>query len=292
MESPLKLDLIADYACQTGENPLWHAGEGCVYWVDIPPGKLFRYDPRTEEHGLVFQADGPIGGFTVESDGALLLFMGKGAVARWTPGTLTPVIDALPGEEESRFNDVIADPRGRVFCGTMSSPRGAGRLYRLDPGDRVTEILRGIGTSNGLGFTPDRTQLYYTDTRAQSIYLFDYDAQTGAIDNQRVFVTVEEDDAGHPDGLTVDAEGFVWSARWDGYCMVRYRPDGSEELRVELPAKKVSSLAFGGPDLTDIYVTTAGGDNKAENGADAGALFRVNLGIKGLPEFRSALRSG
>jgi len=94
---------------------------------------------------------------------------------------------------------------------------------------------------------------------------------------------------GVPDGMTVDAEGYVWSARWDGGCLVRYAPDGTEERRIHFPAKKVSSVIFGGEDYTDMYVTTAGGNNKAEEGEGAGALFRINLGIKGVPEFASRI---
>jgi D-xylono/L-arabinono-1,4-lactonase len=89
--------------------------------------------------------------------------------------------------------------------------------------------------------------------------------------------------------MTVDAEGYIWSARWDGGCLVRYAPDGTEDLRITFPAKKVSCVIFGGDDYTDMYVTTAGGQNKAEEGSGAGALFRLNLGIKGVPEFRSRI---
>jgi D-xylonolactonase len=120
------------------------------------------------------------------------------------------------------------------------------------------------------------------------IYLFDYDQETGSISNQQVFVTTPKNE-GVPDGMTVDAEGYIWSARWDGNCLVRFDPSGKEERRIEFPAKKVSSLTFGGDDLTDIYVTTAGGDNKPEEGAGAGALFRLNLGIQGAAEFSSQI---
>ena len=128
--------------------------------------------------------------------------------------------------------------------------------------------------------------MYYTDSMKCHIYLFDYEAETGAITNQRLFVETPEGE-GVPDGMTVDAEGYVWSARWDGSCLVRYAPDGTQDQQIHFPAKKVSSVIFGGEDYTDIYVTTAGGDNKAEDGEGAGALFRMNLGIQGLPEFPS-----
>ncbi|MEZ4731449.1 MAG: SMP-30/gluconolactonase/LRE family protein [Caldilineaceae bacterium] len=281
----MELTVIADYQCVTGEGPLWHPEEKRVYWVDIPQGRLFRYDPQHGGHEQVYAGE-PIGGFTLQADGALLLFMAQGAVRIWRAGHLTTLIDSIPGEEDSRFNDVIADPAGRVFCGTMPTPERLGNLYRLDTDQTLHHLLGGIGTSNGLGFTPDRKQLYYTVTREKKIYLFDYEERTGAITNQRVFVD-SANEPGGPDGLTVDAEGYVWSARWDGACLIRYAPDGVEERRVDFPTKKVSCVTFGGPDYTDMYVTTAGGNNRAENGETAGALYHLNLGIQGKPEFRS-----
>lgn len=281
-------ELIADYECNTGENPLWHPGERRLYWLDIPTGRLFRYDPTTGKHEQFFQGE-VTGGFTIQEDGALLLFMARGAISILRNGELTGVVEEIEDERESRFNDVLADPEGRVFCGTMPTSDRLGRLYRLDVDGRLTRLLDGIGCSNGLGFTRDLRHLYYTDSPELVIYLFDYDRTSGEISNRRIFVRTPEDE-GVPDGLTVDAEGYVWSARWDGGCLVRYRPDGTEERRIEFPAKKVSSLTFGGADYKDIYVTTAGGDNKAEEGAGAGALFRLRLGIQGVPEFPSRIK--
>ena len=281
-------ELVADYQCHTGEGPLWHPLEKLLYWTDIPTGRMFRFDPSSGEHEQFYRGE-IVGGFTIQEDGGLLLFMARGAVALWRDGGLDYVIEETPGERDSRFNDVIADPAGRVFCGTMSTPERLGRLYRLDLDGPLTQVLEGIGTSNGMGFTPDRRQMYYTDTRARHIYLFDYDVETGALANQRVFVETPAGQGG-PDGMTVDAEGFVWSARWDGSSLYRYTPEGQEERRVRFPAKKVSSVTFGGQDLSDIYVTTAGGQNKAEEGPGAGGLFRLNLTIKGVPEFFSRIR--
>ncbi len=282
-------ELIADYRCQVGEGPLWHPDERRVYWVDIPRGRIFRYDPAKGTHEICYEG-AVVGGLTVQADGALLLFMARGAVSVWREGRLTTVVEEIPAERESRFNDVIADPAGRVFCGTMPTQASPGRLYRLDTDGALTPVLEDVLCSNGMGFTPDRRGMYYTDTGKREIYLFDYDQATGEIGNRRLFARVPEGkDEGGPDGMTVDAEGFVWSARWGGSCLVRYRPDGSEERRVAFPAKKVSSVTFGGGDHTDMYVTTAGGDNKAEEGKGAGALFRLNLGIRGVPEFRSRI---
>ncbi len=279
---------VADTRCEVGEGPLWHEDERCLYWLDIPPGHLYRYDPSTGQYARVLDAGEAIGGFTIEADGALLLFMARGAVRRWHQGTLETIIDRIPEEEDSRFNDVIADPEGRFFCGTMPSESHLGRLYRLDPGGTLTRLLDWIEISNGLGFTPDLTGLYYTESDKRVIYQFDYDRATGAIANQRVFVRVAPDD-GVPDGMTVDAEGYVWSARWDGSSLVRHNPSGNEVLRIRFPAKKVSSVTFGGPDALDLYVTTAGGTNRAAEGPGAGALFRLRPGVRGRLPFRSRI---
>ena len=282
-------ELIADYRCQIGENPLWHPLERQLYWTDITGGRLFHYDPATGRHEQCYSGL-PVGGFTVQADGALLLFMAGGAIAQWRDGQLNYLVEEIADERESRFNDVIADPVGRVFCGTMPTPTRPGRLYRLDPDGGLHLILEGIGTSNGMGFTLDRRHMYYTDSVACSIYLFDYDEKTGALTNQRVWLRTPED-AGTPDGMTVDSQGYVWSARWGDSALYRYTPDGVEEQRIEFPARKVSSVTFGGDDLSELYVTTAlMGGTKAEEGAGAGALFRIRLGIDGVPEFLSRVR--
>ena len=285
-------EMVADYACEVGEGPLWHPNEKRLYWADIPGGRLFRYDPSTGEHEQFYDGD-VVGGFTFQEDGTLLLFMERGAVAVWRDGDLRHIIDGLPGEEESRFNDVFVDAGGRVFCGTMPSDpeRGAerlGNLYRLDTDGGITKVLTDVGISNGMGHTPDRKGLYFTDTVSMTIDLFDYDVGTGDISNRRVFADTADED-GMPDGMTVDAEGYVWSARWDGSALIRYAPTGEEDCRIRFPVKKVSSVAFGGEGYSDIYVTTAGGNDRATEGEQAGALFRVTPGVSGVPEFFSRI---
>ncbi len=283
----MKLELIADYNCIVGEGPMWHPLENKVYWADIPQGRIFRYDPATGEHSRIFEG-AQVGGFTVQADGSLLLFMERGAVASLRNGSLEYHIREIPAERETRFNDVIADPAGRVFCGTMPAPDHAGSLYRLDTDGSVTQVLDGIGISNGMGFTPDSKRMYYTDSPTHNIYIFDYDMDTGELSNRQVFVNTGRSD-GIPDGMTVDAGGYVWSARWDGSSLVRYSPAGEQERRIWFPARKVSSVIFGGDDYTDMYVTTAGGQDKTSEGPGAGCLYRLNVGIRGKAEYLSRI---
>lgn len=278
-------ELIADYECSTGEGPLWHESQGSLYWVDIPNGRLFRYDPANGHHEQVYQG-GVIGGFTIQEDGSLLLFGDRGSVVRWRDGAVTTLIEEIAEERDSRFNDVIADPDGRVYCGTMPAGNRPGRVYRLDTDGTVTVVIEDAGLSNGFGFTPDLAFLYHTNTSRRVINRYPYDRQTGGLGEAERFLTVPEGQ-GMPDGMTVDAEGYVWSARWDGYSLFRYTPAGDLDRVFRFPAKKVSSVVFGGADYSDIYVTTAGGTNKPEEGEGAGALFRLRPGIQGRPEFRS-----
>ncbi|MEX1021309.1 MAG: SMP-30/gluconolactonase/LRE family protein [Litorilinea sp.] len=284
----MKLELIADYACVTGEGPLWHPAEERLYWADIPQGRMFRYDPKRGEHEQFYSGD-VVGGFTIQDDGALLLFMARGAVKILRDGQLTTILEEIDGEQDSRFNDVFADVGGRVFCGTMPAGDRLGTLYRLDPDRTLTRVVEEVNISNGMGLTPDRTGLYYSVSLDKKIYYFDYDQATGELSNRRVFVDLS-DEPGIPDGMTVDAEGYVWSARWDGWCLMRYAPDGTEAMCVDMPTKKISSVIFGGPDYKDMYITTAGGHDRAENGDTAGALYRLRLGIQGVPEYHSQIR--
>ena len=283
----MKPQLIADYACRVGESPMWHADERKVYWGDIPRGRMYRYDPAKGEHEMCYQGE-IVGGYTIQADGALLFLMAKGAIRVWRDGVLATILGEVPEERETRFKDCVADPAGRVFVGTVSTKTTPGRLYRINIDGTTHRLLDGVGGSNGMGFTPDCTGFYHTDSNAGTIYYFDYDEKSGAITSRRVWAQVAKSD-GVPDGMTVDAEGYVWSARWGGGCVVRYTPDGSEDMRIAFPALKVSSCIFGGEDYTDLYVTTAGGDNKTYEGAGAGALFRVKLGIRGVPEYRSRI---
>lgn len=284
MKKPVK---IVDVPCENAENPLWHPQHQCLYWTDIPQGHLFRYDPKTKTYEQIYAGE-PVGGMTIQADGSLLLLKARGAVEIWKEGKTTTVIPELPQEQDTRFNDAIADPKGRVFSGTMATDRHKGCLYRLETDGTITPVLEGVSVPNGMGFTLDRKQFYFTDSPARKIYRFDYDEETGNLSNQQIFITTSEEE-GVPDGLTVDSEGYLWSARWDGGHLYRYTPDGEESLRIPFPVRKVTSVTFGSKDYTQIFVTTAGGNDRNSEGPGAGAVFQLDLGIKGLPEFFSRI---
>jgi sugar lactone lactonase YvrE len=200
-----------------------------------------------------------------------------------------------------RLNDCIADPDGRFLAGSwFYDPSGEyplGKLFSVQTDGTIQILDGGFHLANGLGFSLDGNTLYFTDSVARVIYAYTYDRITGRTSDRRIFVTLGTN-VGVPDGLTVDAEGFVWSAEWYGGCISRYGPDGRLERRAQVPAKQVSSLAFGGPKLCDIFVTSAAKSEPMpvmppgydpDSGYFGGPLFQMNLGIQGRPEYKTRL---
>ena len=285
--------LLADAGCETGEGPLWHPQQQTLFFLDIPRATVHAYTPH-DGQCRPFSRDRVTGGMTLQADGDLLLFQDGSISSLAMDGTQRVLAEhQCPGND--RFNDVIADPEGRVFAGTLG---GDGKLIRYDLDGTRTVLLEGLGVPNGMGFSPDLRQMYFTDSVPRLIYRFDYNRETGGISNQTVFAEVPGDQ-GVPDGLTVDADGHVWTAIWFGGCLKRYRPDGRLQREIELPVRQVSSVTFGGDGLADLYVTTAGTDAadslKPEGLPDAfprgGGLYGLRLGgIRGLPRFRSDIR--
>jgi D-xylonolactonase len=278
---------VANYHCVVGENPLWNPDDERLYWVDIDTGRLFRADHRTLEHECFYQ--GPvIGGFTLQADGALLLFEAD-RVATLAPSGERRVLLEDVDPDMARFNDVIADPEGRVFAGTIGKTTSSGGLYRVDLDGTVTCLLKETGIANGMAFTADARHFYWTDSTARRIYRFPYDRETGLLGERQLFhqATAPNDS---PDGLTVDEHDRVFSARWGGFCVLRLGIDGEVAERIALPVERVSSVAFGGPELDTLYVTTAVG---APGGTgDDGTLYRLRIGARGRAEFRSRIRLG
>lgn len=282
--------LAVDAACTLGETPLWHPAEERVFWVDIDAGRLHSYTPETEEHRIVYESPGgeQIGAFTLQDTGGLLLFQTAGSVAWLNNGEPSTVIDGIAGEDGRRFNDVIADPQGRVFCGTMKEGDfSAGRVYRLNTDGTIDRVIEDIGLPNGMGFSPDHSQLYVTDSSANVIYTYDYTAETGEISNPTEFARRDPND-GYFDGLTVDATGAVWSALWGAGAIGKHEPDGSMSRQITIPATNVTSLTFGGDQLETLFITSAVAD---EDGSDqpGGGLFMVSGVGVGMPELFSAV---
>ena len=278
------IEPVANYHCVTGENPLWRAAEGHVYWEDIETGRLFRAAHASADHECFFHGD-RVGGFTFQADGSLLLFE-ENRIARLAADGERRVLASGIDAHMARFNDVIADPEGRVFVGTIGRSDENGGLFCVERDGSVRLLWRGTGCANGMAFTPDGRGFYWTCSTTRRIFLADYDRATGAVTNRRLFYAAPEAE-GIPDGMSVDANGDVWTTRWDGQAIYRLSPRAEVLERIELPVPKVSSIAFGGPHLDVAYVTTAGGTGTAEGGPE-GTLYRITgLGVVGQPEHLS-----
>ncbi|HUW81504.1 MAG TPA: SMP-30/gluconolactonase/LRE family protein [Phycisphaerae bacterium] len=282
MSAKHQVEMVANYHCRCGEGPLWDERRQVLFWTDIPAGRLFRYDRVSDRHEPIYQGE-PVGGFTLQEDGSLLLF-GADRISRMgDDGRVEVLIDGIDAEMD-RFNDVIADPQGRVYAGTMADNPQRGGLFRVDTDGSVRCLFRGTGCSNGMGFTPDRRGFYWTCSTTRRIFRFDYEEDTGDLANRVELITLSEAEA-TPDGMTLDAEGNIWSARWGGFGVYKFSPTGQQLEKIELPVEKVSSVMFGGADLDELYLTTAGGADDSDT--PDGALFRVKLDVKGVVEFRS-----
>jgi D-xylonolactonase len=286
-----EIEALVNEHCECGENPLWDAERKQVFWTDIPNGWIFRFDPATNQHQKIYDGE-VVGGFTFQEDGRLLLFGDRSLSLLETDGSARVLpcrIEAATG----RFNDVMADPQGRVFAGTIGiESELCGGLFRLDLDGSFTPMWSGTGCSNGMGFTPDLKQMYWTDSTSCKIYRFDYDRVTGELENRREFYSAPAG-AGIPDGMAVDSQGCVWSAHWDGFAIHRFDPQGALMESIKFPVGQISSVTFGGENLDELYVTSAGGSARKGEAKTAdtpdGTLFRVRTGVKGQPEFRSRL---
>jgi D-xylonolactonase len=282
------VEAVANYHCVVGENPLWNADDQSLYWADIETGRLFRAEHATGRHECFYE--GPItGGFTRQADGSLLLFEENRIATLDARGARRVLLDGIDSDMR-RFNDVIADPEGRVFAGTIGSTDTNGGLYRVDTDGRVTCILKETGIANGMAFTADGQGFYWTCSTTKRIFRFDYRREDGALTNRRLFHTASGPYAEYdPDGLTLDVDDRVYSARWGASCVLRLDDRGEVAERIELPVPRVSSVAFGGPKLDVMYVTTAAAGAPNLTGAD-GTLYRVTgLGTRGRAEFRSRI---
>ena len=264
--------------CTLGEGPVWDARDQSLYWVDIPEGRVHRL--AADGSLSNWDTGQPVGAVVPRASGGLVVAVRDGFMALDpVSGALTMLAEVEMDQPGNRMNDGSCDRAGRFFAGTMAfdeSPE-AGALYRLDPDLTVTTLLTGVGISNGIGWSPDEQLMYYIDSPAHQVDVLDYDAATGQIGGRRPFKVVGEGEI-VPDGLTVDAEGGVWVAVWEGYALLHLDPGGQLIETVDLPAARVTSCAFGGPDLDRLYITTADGP-----GESGGALFVCEPGVTGQP---------
>lgn len=271
-----------------GESPVWCAGEQALYWVDITGQQIHRFHPNNGRNDT-FHLPQPVTCVALRQSGGLVVTLSK-EFAFFDPETesLRELKHIEEDKPANRFNDGKCDRQGRFWAGTMNAihwEAPTGSLYRLDADHRVTCAQSGCICANGLDWSPDGRVLYLTESFGYSIYAYDFDAVTGQSANRHLFASVNKKSGAFPDGLTVDAEGYVWSVHNKAGRVVRYSPVGDIDRVVELPVPRPCSCAFGGKRLDVLYVTTARETLTADEIARAplsGSLFAITPGVRGL----------
>lgn len=267
-----------------GEGPTWDVGTDTLVWVDILGSAVHRFRPGTGSDEVT-PLPQHVGAAKPRTNGGLVLNLRDGIGLLSTVGDLTWLV--YWAREGMRGNDAAVDPAGRLWAGTMryDQAEGGGFLARVEPGGKATVVLPSVSISNGIGWSPDERLMYYVDTPTRRIDVFDYEVDTGEIRNRRPLAEVTDTD-GKPDGLCVDAAGCVWVAVNGGGQVRRYTPAGELDVTIDVPAVQVSACCFGGPDLTDLYVTTGREgftDEQAAGQPLAGSLFVARGRTDGLP---------
>jgi D-xylonolactonase len=274
--------------CALGEGPLWHPAEQRLFVTDIDEGQVFAFEPglRTLE---TIELKRTTSALTWQLDGSLLFFHDRCAISRRSARFGIEVLMAgIPGEEAGRFNDVIADSHGRVLAGAEPVASRGGRLYSVERDLTCRVLLSDLGEPNGMAFSPDGSALYLCDSIAGTITKFSYDARTGSLGaHETIFETHEA----LPDGLTVDSDGYLWCALWDGGAVLRLAPDGTVVRTINLPVARPTSVAFGGADLGTLYVTSAreGSAQSIDSSSLDGAVFALDVAARGRTEYPSRL---
>ncbi len=284
------IECVSDNICRLGECPVWNAANHKLYWTDILQRRIWEYSPAAGATAEFWQGEMMVGGFALTRDGGMVFCADQGVFKLSSTGALAKLFDFAfqPGE---RFNDITTDPAGRIFAGTLRPDRRGGVLYRLERGRPPVPVITGIGISNGMAFSMDLKKFFHTDSLAMTITSYDYDIRSGAIANPEIFFQSTKAQ-GLPDGITTDREDHVWAAFWGGGCVRRISPAGQIINTINLPAKNISSLIFGGADLRDLYITTAcQGGAGLEHGLDAagnfpgGPTYRCRPGAQGRAEW-------
>lgn len=273
-------DSLVKTKCKLGESPIWSPREHVLYWTDIDEQLIFRYDPQTR-HFSSFELPNKVGSLGLVEDGGLVLAVENG-FAFWDGDGKNVELahQTIPDGSPCMMNDGKVDPMGRFWAGSKG-PKGHSNLWFLERQNTVKEVLSGLSISNGLDWESDA--FYFTDSLDSRIYRYDFDLATGQICNPEVFF---ESPIGVPDGLTLDANGNIWTAIWDGWKVLQLSPNGKILQKIELPVQRPTSVCFGGPALKTLFITTASVDLKKEDLSLqplAGDLFAFEAEVSGRP---------
>jgi len=268
-----------------GEGPVWHPQEGRLYWADVTRPCIYAFEPDVGQVGI-WPMPSEVG-FLVPRDGGGVVagLRDEGIVAvDATYGRLTPIVQPAIGKPPGRFNDARTDPMGRLWTGWLTDSRlMPGTLYRIDKDLSVNPMLDDVFASNGMGWSPDGTTFYYTDSHIGTIWAFDFNMDDGELGDRRCFFRTSVQGE-TPDGMQIDSEGNVWTVIYNGGRIVRLDPDGNVLAEIPLPVRLTTSAAFGGEGLATLFVTTAIRQQSAillDGQPDAGGLFALRPGVAG-----------
>ena len=287
----LRIELLVDARNELGEGPLWDVEEQRLYWIDSHGRSVHRCDALGRDVRS-WSVPEHIGSMCLREKGGAVVSLRNGFhFLDLETGEVRPIGDPEVGNRRTRMNDGKVDRQGRFVAGGMDyeEREPLSGLYRLDPDLSVTQLESGIIVSNGPCWSLDGRILYFADSWTRKIWAYDYDIATGDLLSRRIFADFESHLRGYPDGATVDAEGYVWSAEVYGGRLVRFAPDGTIDRLVGMPVDSITSVMFGGADLDILYVTSMArpfqGRRRQER--EAGGLFAVHgLGVRGVPEPR------
>lgn len=285
-----KVELVLDTQSALGEGAIWNYKTSELMWVNITDKVLNFYNPFLNYNKELLT--GQMIGTVVPAESGKLIVALENGFYQLDPETGSKLFIANPEEDKSgnRFNDGKCDPSGRLWAGTMNKEgqQGSGALYRLDPDTAVHKMIDKVSISNGIVWSLDHRKMYYIDTPTRKVTVWDYKNETGDISNPQTAIEVPEE-MGYPDGMTIDAEGNLWIALWNGSAVGCWNPATGELIRtIDVPAKNVTSCAFGDKDLGTLYITTARqgtSEEELEKFPHAGGLFKTRPGVKGVEAF-------
>ena len=291
-----KAQLYNDCKNHLGEGIFWDHQRENLYWLDIPmPSKLFQLNFKNNFLSI-FEMPEMITALSVRSNGDLLIASHHGINNfNLKNKKLEKILQVEPDLIKNRCNDGASDAYGRFWFGTMQNNitpeatdielvENSGSIYSINPDLSLIKHENNIGITNTFVWSPDNTKFYFTDTLTGIIFSYDFDIKNGTISNKKEFAKFER---GFPDGATIDSEGYLWSCRWGGSCVVRFNPNGKVDDVIELPVKNITNCTFGGSNLDTLFITTARwgmSDDELKKNPEAGGLFSINLNVKGVPD--------
>ena len=286
----LQFDLFSDYSCELGEGPFWDSKRSRLHWVDIIGKKIISQNlDGSNIH--VLEVDGNPGCVVLSDDGTMVAGVDNQISSLDGDGNLLRVLADTNEGSGLRFNDGKCDPSGRFWVGSMDrkEKNKLGSLYSWNSIEGLVNREQGVTVSNGMGWSPDNSLFYYIDSPTREVSVYDFDLSTGSINNKRRFISFSEED-GFPDGMTIDNEGRLWIAFWGGAKIMCVNPDSKaiEEV-VSFPVSKITSCAFGGEKMDQLFITSAKVQVNEKDEPMAGKTFVVSLGVKGLPSFNLKL---